>query len=345
MKKLLTIFFVLLLCASTQAQTIHTVPVYTNYSYLRDSLLSNGKHTLRIKSDSLIEYWGNVKFIRQIIGDIDITGNFKINGVTLSSSTRPDTTLIFYKSDTSGLVHNYRTINGRPLSSNIVIDTTLMLYKSDSTRFFSVRLDSNKLIYTNRADTLTSKMYFNNTANVYKGVGTSLTALSATQLTTGTIPDARYGDGHSDKVYTDVLFGEEVNFNDWYSANTFNNPNNIFYGDGANILGLQPNNMTFPIQAFGTSHGSKSIDLNLSGSTITVDGNTTINATGAAGEKNKLYAIYITSNGTNYTVTFGTNIYSTGTLTTGTTSGKVFVLIFLSPDGTKYYEISRTGAL
>jgi hypothetical protein len=41
-------------------------------------------------------------------------------------------------------------------------------------------------------------------------------------------------------------------------------------------------------------------------------------------------------------ITFGTNIKSTGTLTTGTTASQTWVVKFVS-DGTKLYEVSRSG--
>ena len=54
--------------------------------------------------------------------------------------------------------------------------------------------------------------------------------------------------------------------------------------------------------------------------------------------------IILTSGTTSYTMTFGTGFKSTGTLATGTTSGKVFVVKFIS-DGTTLNEVSRTVAM
>lgn len=55
--------------------------------------------------------------------------------------------------------------------------------------------------------------------------------------------------------------------------------------------------------------------------------------------------LVITTSGTSsYTLTFGTNFKSTGTLATGTTSGKVFVVAFVS-DGTNLNEVARTTAM
>jgi hypothetical protein len=77
--------------------------------------------------------------------------------------------------------------------------------------------------------------------------------------------------------------------------------------------------------------------------TLTPDQSLTINATtvGAAGQEIK---VILTSSGTtSRTITFGTNMKSTGTLATGTTTAKVFCVTFIS-DGTTYVEVARTGA-
>lgn len=54
--------------------------------------------------------------------------------------------------------------------------------------------------------------------------------------------------------------------------------------------------------------------------------------------------IITTSGTTSYTITFGTNIKSQGTLATGTASGKVFAVKFVG-DGTNLVEVSRTTAM
>jgi len=69
----------------------------------------------------------------------------------------------------------------------------------------------------------------------------------------------------------------------------------------------------------------------------------TINTTNiSAGQRVNL--VVTTSGTTSYTLTFGTNFKSTGTLATGTTTGKVFVVSFVS-DGTNLNEVSRTTAM
>lgn len=54
--------------------------------------------------------------------------------------------------------------------------------------------------------------------------------------------------------------------------------------------------------------------------------------------------IILTSGTTSRTITFGAGFKPTATLATGTTSGRVFVIRFIS-DGTNLYEISRTVAM
>lgn len=78
--------------------------------------------------------------------------------------------------------------------------------------------------------------------------------------------------------------------------------------------------------------------------TLTPGENETINAT-TVGATGQILVIRITTSGTNsYTLTFGTNFLSAGTLATGTVSGKVFQITFLS-DGTTYTELFRTAAM
>jgi hypothetical protein len=52
----------------------------------------------------------------------------------------------------------------------------------------------------------------------------------------------------------------------------------------------------------------------------------------------------LTSGTTSYTITFGTGFKPTGTLATGTTTAKVFIVNFIS-NGTNLYEAGRTAAM
>lgn len=90
------------------------------------------------------------------------------------------------------------------------------------------------------------------------------------------------------------------------------------------------------------------------GSTVTWDASTgndfiltpnqtcTINVTNP--QAGAWYILTLTASSSSYTITFGTNIKSTGTLATGTVAGKQFVLLYRS-DGTNLIEMSRTAAL
>lgn len=77
--------------------------------------------------------------------------------------------------------------------------------------------------------------------------------------------------------------------------------------------------------------------------TLTPDQATTINATTVGAQGQTLFIKVLTSGTSSYTLTFGTNFKSTGTLATGTADAKTFVIQFLS-DGTNYVEVSRTAA-
>ncbi len=70
----------------------------------------------------------------------------------------------------------------------------------------------------------------------------------------------------------------------------------------------------------------------------------TINASSVNALAQEITVVITTSGTSSYTVTFGSNFKSTGTLATGSSSAKVFTLTFKS-DGTKYNEISRTTAM
>lgn len=58
----------------------------------------------------------------------------------------------------------------------------------------------------------------------------------------------------------------------------------------------------------------------------------------------RINLIITTSGVTSYTLTFGTNFKSTGTLATGTVTAKIFVVSFVS-DGTNLSETCRTTAM
>jgi len=77
--------------------------------------------------------------------------------------------------------------------------------------------------------------------------------------------------------------------------------------------------------------------------TLTPGEDETISITGmTAGQP--IYLIILTSGSSSRTLTFGTGFKTTGTLATGTSSGKYFIMSFIS-DGTNVYEVSRTTAI
>lgn len=83
--------------------------------------------------------------------------------------------------------------------------------------------------------------------------------------------------------------------------------------------------------------------LNGSVVTYTPDADATLTAAVApAGSEVSL--IVLTSGTTSYTITFGTGFKSTGTLATGTTTARTFVVRFVS-NGTAMLEVSRTTAM
>lgn len=58
----------------------------------------------------------------------------------------------------------------------------------------------------------------------------------------------------------------------------------------------------------------------------------------------RLVLVVTTSGTTSYTLTFGTGFKSTGTLATGTTTAKVFIVTFVAQAGLMT-EVSRTAAM
>ena len=95
-------------------------------------------------------------------------------------------------------------------------------------------------------------------------------------------------------------------------------------------------------QALGAS-GTVAVTPSSTILTSTPTNNVTYNfAAGAVGAE--VWLIVTTSGTSSYTITFGTGTKTTGTLATGTSSGKVFVVNLLS-DGTTWYEVSRTTAM
>src|ERR1043166_6413428 len=78
---------------------------------------------------------------------------------------------------------------------------------------------------------------------------------------------------------------------------------------------------------------------------ITPTGSCTFNATGGYPGVEVVF-LFTTSGTTSFTMTFGTNLRSSGPLATGIVSGKKFAVTWRSlPDGVTWMEMSRTVAL
>ena len=115
---------------------------------------------------------------------------------------------------------------------------------------------------------------------------------------------------------------------------------------GAEITGVLPfaNGGHAGSAATSATTGTISVPMTSSVITISPTNNCTFNATG--GMTGQIVTFVITTpNATSRTLTWGTNFKTTTTLTTGTTSGKVFTVSFVCVDGTNWYETSRTTAM
>lgn len=90
--------------------------------------------------------------------------------------------------------------------------------------------------------------------------------------------------------------------------------------------------------------GGAAIDPTL-GTVFTVTPTASETLTASSAPIAALVCLVVTTSGTSsFTLTFGTNFKSTGTLATGTTSGKVFTVTFMG-DGTNMNEVARTTAM
>ena len=76
---------------------------------------------------------------------------------------------------------------------------------------------------------------------------------------------------------------------------------------------------------------------------LTVTANRTLTTTVPPAGHTRTVMI-LTSGTSSFTVTFGAGFKTTGTLATGTTAARVFLLGFIS-DGTNLYETRRTAAM
>ena len=94
-----------------------------------------------------------------------------------------------------------------------------------------------------------------------------------------------------------------------------------------------------------TPSAAITVDCSLADVFTLVPANTgTIQASNVTAGQN-ITLVITTSGTTDYTLTFATGFTTTGTLATGSSSGKVFVMDFISPTGTTQKEKSRTTAM
>jgi hypothetical protein len=116
------------------------------------------------------------------------------------------------------------------------------------------------------------------------------------------------------------------------------------YGAGTLISDGSGNLTSAGAAATSATTGAMTVTMAQSVQTITPTGACTFNASGGvAGQRCNF--IVTTSGTSSFVLTFGTNFKTTGTLTTGTTTAKVFVLSFVCKDGTTWCEASRTVAM
>jgi len=149
---------------------------------------------------------------------------------------------------------------------------------------------------------------------------------------------------------TGGLIVPEATFDEIEVADSVNWDSVRFYGsvnwDDASLLGSSIASFKRIAQTVVpvTSASTIALDTTLGGIfTLTPAHTATINAASVIAGR-EIVLVITTSGTSSFTLTFGTNFKTTGTLATGTTSGKVFVIRFVS-DGTNWNETSRTTAM
>ena len=102
----------------------------------------------------------------------------------------------------------------------------------------------------------------------------------------------------------------------------------------------------FALQANATSATSGTMTVSMTSSVVTITpaGDCTFNCSGGITGQRVTFCI-TTSGATPYTLTWNTGYKSTGTLSTGSVSGKKFTVSFVLVDGANWCEVSRTGAM
>ncbi len=110
--------------------------------------------------------------------------------------------------------------------------------------------------------------------------------------------------------------------------------------NGSGTVGLQATGVLTPATTISVAWASS-----VSAYMLTPAQAATLNAVATGAIPGRGYYLVLTTSGTtSYTLTFGTAFKTTGTLASGTVSGKVFVIHFIF-DGTNFNEVSRTTAM
>lgn len=144
-------------------------------------------------------------------------------------------------------------------------------------------------------------------------------------------------------AWSGSLVFEGRTFNGFQTSLAFADPTadrTITFPNGSGTVGLQAASALTSASTISVTPGAS-----VSAYTLTPAHSATINAVTTGAVAGRAYYFVITTSGTtSYTLTFGTNFKVTGTLASGTTSAKVFVLSFIF-DGSKFVEVSRTTAM
>lgn len=117
------------------------------------------------------------------------------------------------------------TLPDAALSSNIPLRTANQTFSGANT--FS------------GTNTFTGPNAFSNAGNSYAGNGAALTALNASNLASGTVPDARLSNSVAIRGANQTFSGS----NTFTGGNLFNNTNNTFLGNGAGLTALNASNI------------------------------------------------------------------------------------------------------
>lgn len=320
-------------------------------------------------ADSSFVVRGNSTFYGKIVGDINITGDFLVNDVPLTTST--DTSLLLHKYDSLRFPLRLWSINGHYLSgsfsitkSDLGIDTTNYFIKSlDNTltglntfsgyknTFKSIYLTSGGRDTIGTTDNYALHFKTNNTSRWYIDSLGQLSSNGANVISfspiTGYFSAAGFFMGSC--KFTFGSASPESSTNAWKGS--------LYIRSGGDIgttgylketpTGSASTTGWNPIQtskADTVSTYSATVSVSMLGTVKTVTPTQTCTFNASGGVAGSMFTFYITSNGTSYTITFGTNFKSTGTIASGTGT-QVSTITFICKDGTTWAETSRATGM